>query len=105
MTTAGAGQTWESLKLDLEKGVGKDAYARWIKPLELSNASEGVALFHVPTTFVGNYVDQNFGDLIIHHLRGAGVVVQRLQFQAQGQVTREWDEAPKVAEKTLKTLA
>jgi chromosomal replication initiator protein len=34
----------------------------------------------VPTTFVGNYVSQNFGDLIVYQMNAAGANVRRISF-------------------------
>ncbi len=61
--------------------VGKNNYTNWIEPLEFSDISEGVATFHVPTNFLGNYVAQNFGELILHQLSEAGQSVRRVSFR------------------------
>ena len=73
-------EQWGSLQQDLLKTVGQNNYKAWIEPLRLAELANGVATFTVPTNFIGNYVSQNFGDLIIHQLSQAGEDVQRVHF-------------------------
>jgi len=82
-------EKWGNLRENLLKIVGHSNYANWIEPLEFHQLRDGVAVFHVPTNFIGNYVGQNFSDLILHELNKAGVAVQRLLFEvAAGLVPR-----------------
>ena len=74
-------EQWGSLQQDLLNTVGQNNYKAWIEPLWLAELSDGVATFTVPTNFIGNYVSQNFGDLIIHQLSQAGEDVQRVHFK------------------------
>ncbi|MDV4144531.1 MULTISPECIES: chromosomal replication initiator protein DnaA [Shimia] len=73
-------EQWGALQQDLLKTVGENNYKTWIAPIEFAEVSEGVATFHVPTNFIGNYVSQNFGDLILHRLTSLGEQVQRIHF-------------------------
>jgi chromosomal replication initiator protein len=73
---------WGQVRVTLKGSVGANHYANWIEPLELAVLQDGVATFHVPTNFMGNYVAQNFGDQILYHLNRSGADVQRLQFTA-----------------------
>lgn len=77
-------EQWGHLRENLLGAIGKNNYANWIEPLELSNIDNGIAVFTVPTTFVGNYVSQNFGELILHQLSTTGAHVRRLKFQVAG---------------------
>ena len=77
--------TWGELQGNLLRTVGKNNYTTWIEPLEFAEIAEEVATFHVPTNFIGNYVAQNFGDLILHQLSSTGVRVQRLEFKVASQ--------------------
>jgi len=82
--------------LDALKGtVGASNYSSWIAPLEFAQFSDGVAVFDVPTNFIGNYVAQNFGDQIIYQLNKSGQDVQRLQFRVPSQLSK--DATPKPA--------
>ncbi len=75
-------EQWGQLKSDLQHSVGKNNYKSWIEPLELDNVSDGVATFTVPTSFMGNYISQNFGDLILYRVGLITPKVRRIHFQA-----------------------
>jgi chromosomal replication initiator protein len=72
---------WGQLKQTLLESVGQNNFKNWIEPLELDTVAEGVATFSAPTSFLGNYVSQNFGELILHHMTMAGEPVRRLDFR------------------------
>ncbi|CUH86684.1 Chromosomal replication initiator protein DnaA [Phaeobacter sp. CECT 5382] len=72
---------WGQLRTRLLKTVGQNNFTTWIEPLEFNSVDDGVAVFHVPTNFMGNYVSQNFADLILHEFNLSGEPVQRLAFR------------------------
>ena len=72
---------WAKVLKTLQGALGANNFSNWIEPLEFTHLSGGVATFHVPTNFIGNYVSQNFGDQIIYHLNKEGEDVSRLQFR------------------------
>ncbi|MFT7593846.1 MAG: chromosomal replication initiator protein [Paracoccaceae bacterium] len=74
-------EKWGQLRQRLLKTVGQNNYKTWIEPLEFAQLQDGVALFNVPTNFMGNYVSQNFADLIMYELKAAGEAVQRITFK------------------------
>ncbi|MEM8729161.1 MAG: chromosomal replication initiator protein DnaA [Pseudomonadota bacterium] len=74
-------EKWGQLRENLLRTVGQNNYKNWIEPLEFSQLNDGVAVFTVPTTFTGNYVLRNFGDLILHELNNSGERVQRVTFE------------------------
>ena len=74
-------EEWGQLRNRLLKTVGQNNYTTWIEPLEFDALDDGVAVFKVPTNFMGNYVGQNFADLILHELSMSGEAVQRLAFK------------------------
>lgn len=71
---------WGNIKQRLLKTVGQNNFTTWIEPMEPGKVAEGIATLLVPTNFFGNYVSQNFSDLILHELRTEGVDVSRLSF-------------------------
>ncbi|MFP4326928.1 MAG: chromosomal replication initiator protein DnaA [Paracoccaceae bacterium] len=73
-------EQWGQLQATIEKTVGKNNYANWIKPLEFAGVTDGVAVFHVPTNFMANYVSQNFGDLLLYQMASAGAEIRRMRF-------------------------
>ncbi len=72
--------TWGRVRSELEKEVGANNYTTWIEPLRFTRADNGVAHFDVPTSFVGTWVQNNFGDRILRHLNLAGAQVERIVF-------------------------
>lgn len=73
-------EKWGQLRQRLLKTVGQNNYTNWIEPIEFRASEDGIATFDVPTNFLGNYVNQNFADLILHELKNADPTVCRLQF-------------------------
>ncbi len=74
-------EKWGELRQELLRTVGQNNFKTWIEPIEFSELTDGVATFHVPTNFIGNYVSQNFGDAILHSLTQSGEPVQRVHFK------------------------
>lgn len=92
-------EQWGQLRNKLMKAVGQNNFTTWIKPLEFQELQDGVAVFSVPTNFMGNYVSQNFADLILYELNTSGITVQRLAFRtAANSPTRPASSAVVTAE-------
>ena len=73
-------EEWGLVRNKLQKSVGQNNYTNWIEPLEFADLKNGTATFLVPTNFMGNWVDRNFGDKILRQMVGAGLSVSRLEF-------------------------
>ena len=71
---------WGQVREELKGNLSSSSYSSWIAPLEWKGLGDQVASFEVPTGFIGNYVNQNFGDQILYELNKAGQDVQRLRF-------------------------
>ena len=74
-------EEWGQLRENLRRTVGRNNYTTWIEPLEFVKLEDGVAIFEVPTNFMGNYVSQNFSDAILYQLNTAGEPVRRIAFR------------------------
>jgi len=72
--------TWGKLRDKLIETVGENNFANWIEPLEFARLEDGTATFFVPTNFMGDWVQRNFGDNILRLLVSADVPVSRVQF-------------------------
>ncbi|TMV04975.1 chromosomal replication initiator protein DnaA [Ruegeria sediminis] len=90
-------EKWGQLRGKLLKTVGQNNYTTWIEPLEFQELQDGVAVFSVPTNFMGNYVSQNFADIILYELNSSGASVQRLAFRVAANSTARPVNAPAVA--------
>ena len=64
-------EKWRDLQSSIKLTIGNNNYRTWIDPLNFSHVEDDVAVFDVPTTFLGNYVEQNFGDVILYKLSEA----------------------------------
>ena len=74
-------EKWGLLRERLLGTVGPNNYSQWIEPLQFQAVKDGIATFSVPTTFVGNYVSQNYSDIILHELKTEDDSVRRLSFK------------------------
>jgi chromosomal replication initiator protein len=74
---------WGRVRDQLPGIIGKDAFQNWIEPINLLDVSDGVACFSAPTSFVGTWVNRNYGDKIASMMTKEGVVVNRLGFKAE----------------------
>lgn len=75
---------WANVLGSLKTTVGANNFSNWIEPLEFVELSGSVVTFKVPTTFIGNYVQQNFGEQIMYQINRSGTSVSRLTFVASG---------------------
>lgn len=80
-------EQWGELKKELLDAVGKNNYKNWIEPLQLTGVSDDVAMFKVPTNFLGNYVAQHYGDLILYKISNLSPSVRRIDFQVAANST------------------
>ena len=74
-------KVWSHLRKDLRDELGPDKFRNWIEPLVFLGADAGVANFGAPTSFMGTWVDRNYGDKIRTLLAGAGYGAGRLAFE------------------------
>ncbi|MGY3438419.1 MULTISPECIES: chromosomal replication initiator protein DnaA [unclassified Marinovum] len=78
---------WGQLQGQLRETVGVNNYANWIEPLEFDGVTDGVARFQVPTSFLGNYVSRNFGELLLYTMTNAGAEVRDIAFNVPANKT------------------
>jgi len=74
-------QHWAEVLEELKGTLGSSSFSNWIEPLKFAECRGGVAVFDVPTNFIGNYVSQHFGEQIVYHMRKRGADVSRLNFR------------------------
>jgi len=72
---------WTKLKISLKKSVGENSYNNWLSPINFSHVEEDMAVLTVPTNFLGNYVSQNFGDLITAQISSKNNKISRIRFE------------------------
>jgi chromosomal replication initiator protein len=72
---------WTKLKISLKKSIGENNFNNWLSPIEFSHVEEDVAIFTVPTNFLGNYVSQNFGEIIVAQISSEVNNINRIRFE------------------------
>ena len=98
-------QEWEQLNQQLLKTIGQNNFKTWIEPLKFRDLQDGIATFHVPTNFLGNYVSQNFADAILHELRTVDPSVCRLSFAVPTHTSTSRPKAPTATARVAKVAA
>ncbi|MCY3983144.1 MAG: chromosomal replication initiator protein DnaA [Roseovarius sp.] len=90
---------WEKVKLEIMNDTSRANFKNWIEPLKFREVEEDVAIFNVSTSFLGEYVSNNFGDLILRKIKGFEPKLKRINFKV---VSNVWEEH---SEKTSKSDA
>ena len=72
--------TWGLVQAELLQVVGRNNFKAWIEPIAFDRMDARTAHFHVPSGFIGSWVSNNFGDLILRHLGSHGVGADRVEF-------------------------
>ncbi|WP_219929030.1 chromosomal replication initiator protein DnaA [Pseudoprimorskyibacter insulae] len=90
MTTA----AWRVLRNEICDTIGENNYKTWIEPLNFARQSNDVAVFHAPTAFVGNYVRQHYGDMILAKLHAHVAGIRRLDFEVAANIAAQPSQAP-----------
>ncbi len=72
---------WTKLKISLKKSVGENSFNSWLSPINFSHVEEDMAVLTVPTNFLGNYVLQNFGELITAQISSKNNKISRIRFE------------------------
>ena len=72
--------SWSRVRSELLRSLGKDAFHNWIDPLVFRGARQGVVEFEAPTSFIGTWVERNYGETIRRLFARDGITVGRLRF-------------------------
>ena len=82
---------WTKLKISLKKSIGENNFNNWLSPVEFSHIEDDVAIFSVPTNFLGNYVSQNFGEIIIAQISSYNGKINRIRFEVDSDLNNFGD--------------
>ena len=72
---------WTKLKISLKKSIGENNFNNWLSPINFSYVDDDIAVFTVPTNFLGNYVSQNWGELITEQISSENNKISRIKFK------------------------
>ena len=85
---------WTKLKISLKNSIGENNFNNWLSPVEFSHIDEDVAVFSVPTNFLGNYVSQNFGEIIFAQLSSENDKIKRIRFDVDSDLSNFGESQP-----------
>ena len=69
---------WENAVRNLERELGGECVAQWIRPVSLTGVDRDIATLTTSTGFLADWVERNYGRHILRHLSDALPVVRRL---------------------------
>ena len=85
---------WTKLKISLKKSIGENNFNNWLSPINFSYVDEDMAVFTVPTNFLGNYVSQNWGELITEQISSENNKINRIRFEVDTESNNFGDPQP-----------
>jgi chromosomal replication initiator protein len=77
---------WGTIRDELCKTLGANSFQSWIEPLTFIGTESGIARFEVPTNFLGNYVSQNYGDVLLSKIANHDPSIRRVMFDTSTEV-------------------
>jgi chromosomal replication initiator protein len=87
---------WTKLKISLKKSIGENNFNNWLSPVDFSHVEEDVAIFTVPTNFLGNYVSQNFSEIIVSQISSEIKKINRIRFEVNNKSNNLVNSQPPV---------
>ena len=75
------GPAWARIREMTRAEIGGSAFENWITPLELEDAEGPVAVLSAPTSFIGKWVGEHYGDVLTRMISTEFVEVKRLEFR------------------------
>ncbi|MFL2790943.1 MAG: chromosomal replication initiator protein DnaA, partial [Paracoccaceae bacterium] len=74
-------RAWKNVRSSMQKELGTDIFNNWISALDYQQFDSGRLIFNVPSSFIANWVETNYGDLIIGLFKKEGWNVTALVFE------------------------
>ena len=71
---------WKNVRSSIQKELGADIFNNWIVFLNYKMFESGKITFDVPSSFIANWIETNYGDLIIKLFNKEGLNVDTLVF-------------------------
>ncbi|WP_276151904.1 MULTISPECIES: chromosomal replication initiator protein DnaA [unclassified Sulfitobacter] len=93
-------EQWNNIRQRLMNTIGQNSFTTWIDPMIPDEITDGIITLKVPTNFFGNYVSQNFSDLILHEINAEGMDVSRLNFALSAKPATPAEPTPAQAKHT-----
>jgi len=77
MSEQGAGMinSWSKIRLILKSRLGKNIFKNWIESIELVKIEKKSAFFNVPNSFIANWIERNYTDIIIETFKNEEIFI------------------------------
>ena len=82
-------RAWKNVRSSIQKELGTDIFNNWIVALDYQQFDSGQLTFNVPSSFIANWVETNYGDLIIGLFKKEGWNVTALVFEYKDLISGE----------------
>ena len=77
-------RAWKNVRSSIQKELGADIFNNWIVTLDYKKVESGKITFDVPSSFIANWIETNYGDLIIDLFNKEGLTADTLVFVDRG---------------------
>ena len=73
-------ESWKKVRTKLKSKLGHDIYKNWITAIFLLKIENKIVYFKVPNNFIANWIDRNYGDIIIKTFNDENIYVDNIFF-------------------------
>ena len=74
-------KNWQNVRALLQKELGAGVFNNWMSSLNYMKCEEGKVTFHVPSSFIANWIETNYSEIIKNVFRKEGLNVDTLIFE------------------------
>ena len=85
---------WQRVRSRLRAELGEATFNSWFKSLQVRAARKGVVVLHVPTRFVGSWIEANYLNRIRAHWQSEDASIRKVEIELQP----EWTPSEKKPE-------
>ena len=76
---------WKEIRLKLKSKLGKNIFKNWIETLDLVKIEKKSVFFNVPNSFIANWIDRNYTDIIIETFKNEEIFIDEISFDYKNQ--------------------
>ena len=88
---------WHRVRSRLRAELGEATFNSWFKSLEVRAARKGVVVLHVPTRFVGSWIEANYLNRIRAHWQAEDASLRKVEIELQPEWTPN-EKKPEIRE-------
>lgn len=84
---AGVAGQWSNIQQKLRDGMGDARFKSWFAQVLLIGVGDGAVSYSVPTSFARDYIQREFGDLLLGLWRAEDASIRKITLIAEGSAT------------------